>query len=151
MRTAIILSFFMLLTTASFAQDEEMEAFLSDLKWKNRVIFIFTPSEASNIWGKQLKAYQEDMSAYKERDLLITLITSNTVTPVEWQPTTTPSASEFRQYFHVAPASAYTFILVGKDGGEKLREQSFVRETDLFGLIDSMPMRKQEIRQQSKN
>ena len=39
-----------------------------------------------------------------------------------------------------------TVVLVGKDGSEKLRRTGVVDPTELFDLIDSMPMRQEEMR-----
>ncbi|MEO0341702.1 MAG: DUF4174 domain-containing protein, partial [Bacteroidota bacterium] len=41
---------------------------------------------------------------------------------------------------------SFLFILIGKDGGVKLRSTSVVPLDDLFALIDGMPMRRAEIR-----
>ncbi|MEL6844299.1 MAG: DUF4174 domain-containing protein, partial [Bacteroidota bacterium] len=42
----------------------------------------------------------------------------------------------------------FVAILIGKDGGRKLRrEGNVLEEPDLFPLIDSMPMRQREMRQ----
>ena len=38
-------------------------------------------------------------------------------------------------------------ILVGKDGGVKLRQNAQVKLNDIFALIDAMPMRQEEMRQ----
>ncbi len=54
-------------------------------------------------------------------------------------------ASEARGRFRVATGS-FTVILVGKDGGEKFRTHTPVTIKKLNALIDSMPMRQQEVR-----
>jgi hypothetical protein len=41
-------------------------------------------------------------------------------------------------------------ILIGKDGGEKLNSRTPVSVNQLEKLIDSMPMHKHEMQQQSK-
>ncbi len=41
----------------------------------------------------------------------------------------------------------FTFLLIGKDGGEKLRSTTAVTTQKLFRLIDQMPMRKREMGQ----
>ncbi|MEM7620524.1 MAG: DUF4174 domain-containing protein [Pseudomonadota bacterium] len=38
-------------------------------------------------------------------------------------------------------------MLLGKDGGEKLRKARRVTADELFALIDAMPMRQQEMRE----
>ncbi len=42
----------------------------------------------------------------------------------------------------------FEVILIGKDGGVKLRENSFVEQEKIFALIDTMPMRQAEMSRQ---
>jgi hypothetical protein len=44
---------------------------------------------------------------------------------------------------------AFAIILVGKDGGEKFRGKEVLPMEELFALVDSMPMRKAEIRKKA--
>jgi len=53
-----------------------------------------------------------------------------------------------RREFKV-PVDDFAFILIGKDGTVKLRSGEIILCADLFALIDSMPMRKEEIRRKS--
>ena len=46
----------------------------------------------------------------------------------------------------ILTTDAFTFILVGKDGTEKMRSNTVVTADRLFAIIDAMPMRKQEMR-----
>lgn len=52
---------------------------------------------------------------------------------------------EARERYGVA-ASEYAVILVGRDGGEKLRRASPISAEELFATIDEMPMRRRELR-----
>jgi len=47
-------------------------------------------------------------------------------------------------------AGTFQVLLIGKDGGVKLRSSGPVSMKDLFGLIDSMPMRQQEMDSKKK-
>jgi hypothetical protein len=40
----------------------------------------------------------------------------------------------------------FEIILIGKDGGVKLRSKTPISLEELFSLIDAMPMRRQEMR-----
>jgi hypothetical protein len=51
-----------------------------------------------------------------------------------------------RKRFHIAP-NAFTVILIGKDGGEKLRSSIPLSVDTLRSTIDAMPMRQDEMRQ----
>ncbi|MCU0752541.1 MAG: DUF4174 domain-containing protein [Akkermansiaceae bacterium] len=50
-----------------------------------------------------------------------------------------------------AGESRQVFILIGKDGGEKARSHGTLDLEKWFALIDGMPMRRAEIRDQEKN
>jgi hypothetical protein len=57
----------------------------------------------------------------------------------------TAEADEARKRFHVTPDS-FAVILIGKDGGEKLRSSDPIPAQKLLETIDAMPMRQQESR-----
>ena len=61
----------------------------------------------------------------------------------------THMAEAIRKKFDVPPG-LFTVILVGKDGGVKLRQNPEVKLKDIFALIDAMPMRQQEMRQKAQ-
>ena len=42
----------------------------------------------------------------------------------------------------------FTFLLIGKDGGIRLRSSKVIPKEQLFALIDAMPMRQDEIKRQ---
>jgi hypothetical protein len=48
------------------------------------------------------------------------------------------------------PSGRFTVILIGKDGGEKIRQGSSVDLKEIFAIIDAMPMRQQEMRERAK-
>ena len=58
-------------------------------------------------------------------------------------------ADKLRRNFSVAPGQL-TVILVGKDGGVKLRRNEQVNLNEIFLLIDGMPMRREEMRRKNQ-
>ena len=42
-------------------------------------------------------------------------------------------------------AAEFSVILIGKDGGEKLRRKSLLTTRELFAIVDAMPMRRAEM------
>ncbi len=42
-------------------------------------------------------------------------------------------------------AGAFSIVLIGKDGEEKLRRESPLTTSELFSLVDAMPMRRAEM------
>jgi hypothetical protein len=58
------------------------------------------------------------------------------------------TSADFYQTYGVE-RDEFVVILIGKDGGEKLRKTGEILPTDLlFATIDAMPMRQREIRDQ---
>jgi hypothetical protein len=97
----------------------------------------------------QLKAHAVDM---KSRDLLYVPIVPeghNQPIPGSRIPTASLSEDELaatRHRFKVEP-DEFLVILIGKDGREKLNSRTPVSMDQLKPLIDSMPMRKGEMKQ----
>ena len=60
------------------------------------------------------------------------------------------NSENLKNYFS-AEKYSYLSIILGKDGNEKLRSQKAIPNKTIFELIDSMPMRKQEIKNQKFN
>lgn len=83
-----------------------------------------------------LNAHQKDII---ERDIKVQRFTSAEKNSSEWKK------------WDVDSDKSFTFILVGRDGGEKLRSSEVVTAEKLFGLIDAMPMRKDEMRRNENN
>jgi hypothetical protein len=54
-----------------------------------------------------------------------------------------------RKHFSV-PHESFRIILIGKDGSIKLKRDDQIDLEAIFELIDSMPMRKDEIRQKKQ-
>jgi len=44
-------------------------------------------------------------------------------------------------------AKTFSIVLIGKDGGEKLRRTKPLTPAELFALVDAMPMRRAEMRE----
>ncbi|MCB1510262.1 MAG: DUF4174 domain-containing protein [Hyphomicrobiaceae bacterium] len=60
-----------------------------------------------------------------------------------------PGAAALRQPYGVN-AGQFQAVLVGKDGGSKLRSAQPISARRLFGLIDAMRMRQQDMRRRER-
>ncbi len=47
------------------------------------------------------------------------------------------------------PDQGFSTLLIGKDDGVRMRSRQLAKTEDLFALIDDMPMRQREMREQS--
>ncbi len=102
---------------------------LAAYRWSRRVLLLFADTPAD----PELRAQQADLAAHAaglaERDMVV--IVSN-------------DAALRRQ---VRAPDGFAVVLVGKDGGVKLRKSSPVAFADLAATVDAMPMRREEMRQ----
>lgn len=97
-----------------------------------REVILFAPINHEEI-KKQLEYFKRDSTGLAERDIKVKIITSAT-TNQNWIDKMKLNKDDF------------TFILIGKDGGEKYRSATVVSTTKLFSIIDVMPMRMIEMK-----
>jgi hypothetical protein len=115
-------------------------------RWKNRLILVFTPSWKQQDYLAQMDIWLSDREGMAERDLvLIELPESGLGRVGEAQLRRQDVAALYERYD--VEKGGFCVLLIGKDGGVKLRSDSPLKTDDLFGLIDSMPMRQREIRE----
>ncbi len=107
---------------------------LDELRWKRRIVVIYAPAGTEKTLQRQQQLLQGEQAGLNERD--ITLVSLK-------QPRDHP---EVAQRFDLS-GNKFILLLVGKDGGVKLRRAAAVAPETLFRLIDSMPMRRDEMRE----
>ena len=85
--------------------------------------------------------------ALAERDMLVLVVTGDRVTTIFGEAPPGVDAPSLRARYGVDTASPFTALLIGKDGGVKWRETRPADPAELFVLIDTMPMRRAEMRE----
>lgn len=104
---------------------------LDALRWKHRALLLFAPGLQDEQLKRQQETIKREEGQFAERDVKVFTAIGD-------------SAEPLRKRFHINAAD-FVVILIGKDGGEKLRQTKPVDGKQLFGLIDSMPMRRNEM------
>jgi hypothetical protein len=98
-----------------------------------RKVLLFYNDNGKQQWEAQLKVLETAQKGIKERDIEVLSSPFSNQTADQWKK------------WKIDRSEAFTFILIGRDGGEKLRSREIVKAEKLFGLIDAMPMRQREI------
>lgn len=111
---------------------------------QTRPLLIFAPKPDDPQMGIQLRTLNEHAAEAHDRDIAPIALPYNSPSPSELQLSPT-DAEAARRRFHVAPGE-FAVILIGKDGGEKLRSSRPLSISKLDETIDAMPMRQQEAR-----
>lgn len=139
MRTLLLL-FMIGIPTLSMAQLEQH-------RWQDRVILLFAHSEQEKDLKKQLQDLEADSAGLKDRDLVIYRIIRNGV--VVDKKLNREKSIQLQERYNI-DSPHFKIILIGKDGGEKVRQYKPITREELFAIIDGMPMRRAEMRRNPK-
>ena len=124
------------------------ETALDGYRWQNRLLLVFAPDADSALYCRQQEMLLVAERGLNERDMVIICVIRDAVS-TKGRPAAAVAAVDLRDAYGVLPQE-FRVVLIGKDGGVKLRQEEPISMADLFALIDSMPMRKQEMGQRSK-
>ncbi len=117
-------------------------ASLDALQWSKRALVVFSPSRSDD----RARSFDAMLSAasceIEDRDLTVIRVASQ-------HAAADPEAQRLRMRFDVEPHD-FRIVLIGKDGGEKLRLDEVPELSSIFALIDGMPMRRAEMREQDR-
>ncbi|MDP9573072.1 DUF4174 domain-containing protein [Agrobacterium cavarae] len=136
MTRLLVALIFVLVSSQVFAMNS-----LSDLTWKKRVIIVFADAGDKRL-ERQVKILTDQRPELEERDLVVISVV-NEEASIAFGNVAELAAAELRDEAGVKKGS-FQVILVGKDGGIKLRSDTVVPEVELFDVIDRMPMRQAE-------
>lgn len=117
---------------------------MSVYRWKKRPLVVFAADEGAGQLAGQRAIVAGDRAGFAERDMVVVWVVGDQVA-AEFGAGPGLDAKALRARYGVAPA-AFRALLIGKDGGVKLTATEPLTAKRLFGEIDSMPMRQQEMR-----
>ncbi|MET6989484.1 DUF4174 domain-containing protein [Sediminicola arcticus] len=112
----------------------------SSFKWKNRLLLILVKTLSEDVYIQQMAELNAHKKGLNDRKLMVYQIQPNRYTiglsDHNWQ--------QSRQLYerNKKTKTPYEIILVGLDGGNKLRKTTFLSCQELFDAIDAMPMRR---------
>jgi hypothetical protein len=115
---------------------------LDELQWKNRIVIIMTNNHLINEnIHRQITDKAEEIY---DRDIVWFLISPDKVlSNTDVMLSLEDQGNLLHDYFK--NTDQLKVLLIGKDGGVKMESEKFNLD-DIFRLIDSMPMRQQEMK-----
>ena len=131
------------------APEEAMSMDLTQFQWKNRLLFLFAPDGNSPLFKNLQSQIMAQKAEVEDRDLVVFEVLAQGPSRMNTASLDRQQADSIRDHFAV-PQDTFRLILVGKDGGIKLKRDVQVDLKVVFGLIDSMPMRQNEMRQKNQ-
>jgi len=140
-----IMSVLMLLLISSLLAGQKFDD-LDAYKWENRLIVLFVQDIESQELLRQLDNIQAHEPGYSERDIKVLIVNQEEVVDRRLHPITNLQADALRKRFGMEKKD-FQYMLIGKDGTEKYRSDQVVSHQTIFGIIDQMPMRRREMRE----
>jgi hypothetical protein len=99
---------------------------LNQYRWHNRPLVIFAPSKTDPAYVEQMAMLEKHTAELTEREVIVL------------SDTTPNDNGALRKQLN---PKGFEVVLVGKDGGMKLRETTPLSSEVLLSTIDKMPMR----------
>jgi hypothetical protein len=120
------------------------QAMLDRYEWHNRLLLVFSPSEDDERYRRTESNVRAEACRLDDRDLVVGWLPLTGEARLGRDPISEDDRQSLRDRYRVQPGD-FTVVLIGKDGTEKDRTRDVPDLDGLFGLIDSMPMRRQEM------
>ncbi|MBD8489970.1 DUF4174 domain-containing protein [Echinicola sp. CAU 1574] len=125
---------------------------MSEHRWKDRLLIIKTIELSDSIYKKQINALQKNLGELKERKLVVYQFHKDKFktgldSKKAWKHTENKEWVEALKLTN----NEFEIILIGLDGQIKRRQSQFLAPNELFGTIDAMPMRRQEMESERHN
>ncbi len=140
---------FLILPLCSTISPGQTSLDLDDFLWKNRVLIAFVQDTHSPPLSEFKDRITRERDGFLDRDLVFIEILQNGQSRVDGSAITSASANNIVRRYRV-DFDNFSVYLIGKDGGVKLRGDSSTRLTDIFSLIDTMPMRRAEMERKNQ-
>ena len=114
---------------------------LDHFRWKNRIILVLAESEDNPYLDQQYQLFAADPEGTDDRKILVIRLTPGKIRIGKegWQD------ADGKLYQRYKGDRKFETVLIGLDGGEKMRVARLVSKTEIFGKIDTMPMRRAEM------
>ena len=127
----------LLLFTAQTPKPMPLEQTLRGYRWKNRVLLLAAPTPDQVDFKTQKALLNAEKVGMAARDFV--------VLEVFYDQLSAPDQQFLTKKTGVSPPQ-FAAVLIGKDGGVKELSRRPISPAALFGTVDKMPMRREEMR-----
>lgn len=126
------------------AHAEETPFSLDQYRWKHRVLVVSAPNQDDEHFRAQLDALVSTDDEFANRDMLLVALVDDGASTTGGRQLASADVSAVRKVLRIQPDS-FALRLIGKDGGVKLSTDAVTPVSEIYALIDRMPMRRREM------
>ncbi|MDZ7720713.1 MAG: DUF4174 domain-containing protein [Balneolaceae bacterium] len=139
-----ILFLICLIVMATDAQSQD----LSSHRWEDRLILILTDDTNNSVYQNQIEELYSDQQGLDDRKLVIYTVLPDKFKRDDKEKEDWVESNKLYSDYKKSE-KPFEILLIGLDGGVKLRQSELLSNEDFFGRIDQMPMRRNELRQRN--
>jgi hypothetical protein len=136
-----------MMVSSAPGKDQDQVDFRS-YQWKNRLLILFAPSEDAPIYQSFVEQLQRRTREIRDRDLLTFHVFESGKSRSGSLLLNIEQVHSLRKRFLIERGQ-FKWILIGKDGEVKSRGELPADLSDIFSIIDAMPMRQRDMRERS--
>ncbi|XMO87583.1 DUF4174 domain-containing protein [Algibacter sp. AS12] len=134
--------------TLMISVNKGMSQNIASHQWENRVLLVLTDGANTSTFQNQIKELQAHENGLTNRKLIVYQIKKHSYTKGLLDEAWQNSSKTYEKY--KSKNSSFEVILIGLDGGIKIRQPHLLTCEKLFEIIDVMPMRKSELKLRSR-
>ena len=140
MTKAAFLPLFLFALSATAQED------FSKYKSRNRILVFSTTSLQNESFKEQWELFKSSSKKLDDRNIILFALSKGRIYDKELKVITSYLIAPLRKNYNIA-VSFEGITLIGKDGGVKFKKNYTVEPRTIFEVIDQMPMRQREMRQ----
>lgn len=121
---------------------------LKNHKWEKRILIIKTTDIKSKKYQEQLKEFKNSSEELIDRKLIFYKVTGDDYELIDYKNNELNNSGKISRKITTTILNEnenFEVILIGLDGGIKLQQTEILIKKDLFRIIDTMFMRRNEI------
>ena len=130
-------------SAAALGPAQAMAAELSDYLWERRPLLLFAPTDSDPRLVETMRRIEASRCDFAERDMVLGRILTDGTSTLDGRVLDSNQAQRLVSKFGISTDSLIV-VLIGKDGGEKLRVADVPDLQAIYDVIDGMPMRARE-------
>ena len=130
--------------SAVFGSPAAMAAELDDYRWESRPLLLFAPSDSDPRLVETLSRIEASRCDFAGRDMVIGIVVTEGNSSLDGHVASVDQSQRLASRYAIGD-NAFSVVLIGKDGGEKLRVNAVPDLQAVYAVIDGMPMRSREM------
>jgi hypothetical protein len=117
---------------------------LSDYLWERRPLLLFAPTDSDPRLVETLRRIEASRCDFLDRDMVLGLVVTEGNSTLDGHAIDADESQRLTRQYGIGD-NTFSVLLIGKDGGEKLRVNGVPDLQAVYALIDGMPMRSREM------